>query len=154
MVQTSINMGMAKAVIFISGNAHFGDILAKRIPFSEKWGASQNLYEVVSSGIGQNPRMEHYPNAARVRLRSCDTRGNRNYFNECKFPFYRDGAFHNECIVDEEDPGGRQWCFYEIGQHNIPFNMNAWVSDALILIILTYVPLYLHMLYYVGVLHS
>lgn len=81
MVQISINMGMTKAVIFISGNAlsavtsvililcyaaihnfiscflsgnaHFGDILAKRLPKHDKWGESQTLYEVVSSGIGQ-----------------------------------------------------------------------------------------------------
>ena len=70
--------------------------------------------------------MQHYPNAARVRLRSCDTRGDKRYFNECKFPFYRDGQFHNDCIPDENDPEGRHRCFYEVGQYNIPINLRAW----------------------------
>ena len=125
MVQMSMNMGMAKAVIFISGNAHFGDILAKRMPKHDKWGESQTFFEVVSSGIGQNPRFKYYPNAARVRLRTSDTRGDKNYFNECKFPFLFDGYLHDECIRDENDPKGRSFCYYNVNDDYVSEN-NDW----------------------------
>ena len=44
---------MTKAVIFISGGLHFGDILAKRMSDSPEYGNSQTLYEVVASGVGR-----------------------------------------------------------------------------------------------------
>ena len=89
------------------------------MPKHDKFGDSQTLYEVVSSGIGQNPRYRYYPNAARVRLRTCDSRGDKNYFNECKFPFLWDGELHNECVLDKNDKKGRSFCFYNVKNDNI-----------------------------------
>jgi len=126
-VQKSINMNMTKVVIFLSGNLHFGDLLAKRMPESSVWGASQVLYEVVSSGIGQKARNWAYRNAARIRLRTCDKQGNGVYFKECKFPFEFKGKTRNKCITNllKGERDGRPWCFYDTNKKNIP-NLTKW----------------------------
>ena len=41
-------------VIFVSGDPHWAEFMAKRMPASEVWGAEQTLYEVTASGIPQN----------------------------------------------------------------------------------------------------
>ena len=56
--QMSINNGNAKVVIFVSGDQHWGEIMAKQmppIPNSDKLvGRPQMLYEVTASGIYQH----------------------------------------------------------------------------------------------------
>ena len=55
--QMAINKGMAKAIIFVSGDQHWGEIMEKKMPpipnVDEKLGKPQMLYEVTSSGIFQ-----------------------------------------------------------------------------------------------------
>ena len=41
-------------VIFVSGDPHWAEFMAKRMPASEVWGPEQTLYEVTASGIPQN----------------------------------------------------------------------------------------------------
>ena len=41
-------------VIFVSGDPHWAEFMAKRMPASDVWGPEQTLYEVTASGIPQN----------------------------------------------------------------------------------------------------
>ena len=41
-------------MIFVSGDPHWAEFMAKRMPASEVWGPEQTLYEVTASGIPQN----------------------------------------------------------------------------------------------------
>ena len=38
----------------MSGDPHWAEFMAKRMPASEEWGPEQTLYEVTASGIPQN----------------------------------------------------------------------------------------------------
>ena len=72
----AINKGMAKAIIFVSGDQHWGEIMAKKMPpipkIDEQLGKSQMLYEITSSGIFQKwnykvPNMNRFdPNATEI----------------------------------------------------------------------------------------
>lgn len=99
------------------------------MPQRDEWGPSQILYEVTSSGVGQKPRVDEYPNAARVRLRSCDKRGNNKFFNECKFPFLWKNELYDTCITDQlkngEGGDGRPWCFYKTRSNHEP-RLTKW----------------------------
>ena len=69
--QKAINDGKTKAVIFVSGDQHWGELMAKRMPDSPNFGSSQVLYEITSSGIYQNwSGMDG--NSNRLRKRSAD----------------------------------------------------------------------------------
>ena len=54
LAQRSINNGKTKLVIFVSGDPHWAEFMAKRMPASDVWGPEQTLYEVTASGVPQN----------------------------------------------------------------------------------------------------
>lgn len=106
MVQKSINDGNSKKVIFISGDQHWGEIMAKEMPPHPSYGDAQILYEVTGSGIDQN-WLTTVLNSNRVRVRSADTKGDGFFHNECNFPFIYHGMEYNNCTrVDATEP----WC--------------------------------------------
>jgi len=90
------------------------------MPASLEWGPSQTLYEVVASGIGRT-RDKVFPNANRVRLRTCDNQGNGNFFKECKFPFVYEGIEYRDCITMDEKP----WCFFKKNKYD-EVDLEAW----------------------------
>ena len=51
----------------MSGDPHWAELMAKRMPASEVWGPEQTLYEVTASGIPQN-LPGFYLNSNRCRL--------------------------------------------------------------------------------------
>ena len=58
--QMAINKGHAKVIIFVSGDQHWGEIMAKEMPqipnVDEKLGKPQMLYEITASGVYQKWR--------------------------------------------------------------------------------------------------
>jgi len=104
--QRSINEGKTKAVIFVSGDQHWAEIMAKKMPESEIFGPSQTLYEVTASGV---PRLWNYDilNSNRLRDRSCDHEGSGPFNQACVFPFRYRGATYTECTTADSDT---PWC--------------------------------------------
>ena len=98
LVQKSMNAGMAKRVIFMSGEQHWGELMAMKIPEDAggDGGAAQVVYEVTASGIDQN-WIEDIDNSHRVRVRTADSGGNGFYDKECNFPFVYEGVTYNDC---------------------------------------------------------
>ena len=98
LVQKSMNAGMAKRVVFMSGEQHWGELMAMKIPEDAggDGGAAQIGYEVTASGIDQN-WVEDIDNSHRVRVRTADSRGNGFYDKECNFPFVYEGVTYNDC---------------------------------------------------------
>mmetsp|Transcript_10910 Transcript_10910/g.15360 ORF Transcript_10910/g.15360 Transcript_10910/m.15360 type:complete len:191 (+) Transcript_10910:210-782(+) len=105
MAQKSINNGNAKRIIFISGDQHWGEIMAKKMPAHDVFGDSQILYEVTASGIDQNYPYDNY-NSNRVRIRSADNQDDGIFLNECKFPFNYNGNTYTDCTMTTK----RAWC--------------------------------------------
>lgn len=106
MLQQSIHEGNAQRIVIISGDMHWGEMMAKEMPVSSEFGAAQVLYEVTASGIDKN---WPYPdaNSNRLRVRSADERGDGVFLKECSFPFFYDGQEYNDCTwVNEKKP----WC--------------------------------------------
>ena len=93
--QQAMNSGMAKRIIFLSGEQHWGELLAMKIPANRN-GEEQLLYEVTASGIDQN-WIEDVDNSHRVRVRSADRRGGGLYDQECNFPFVYEGVSYDDC---------------------------------------------------------
>lgn len=90
---------MAKRIIFLSGEQHWGELLAMKIPAGGSGGdieEAQVVYEVTASGIDQN-WIEDVENSRRVRVRSADTRGDGFYDQECNFPFVYEGVTYDDC---------------------------------------------------------
>ena len=116
------------------------------MPTTSKWGKSQTLYEVVASGVGRE-RDNYWPNANRVRLRTCDDQGesynvflnliglqflqfmivgNQNFINECRFPVIVNGTEYNDCIYNPGD--NYPWCYYRTSRegHVDDKHLNNW----------------------------
>ena len=51
---TSLATVISKTIIFVSGDPHWAEFMAKRMPASDVWGPEQTLYEVTASGVPQN----------------------------------------------------------------------------------------------------
>ena len=86
LAQRSINTGKTKAVIFVSGDQHWAELMAKRMPASDQWGPSQVLYEVTASGVPQHFEADLW-NSNRLRVRSADHNGQGPANENCVFPF-------------------------------------------------------------------
>ena len=117
--QESINSGMTKQVIFMSGDQHWAEIMAKEVPARSNQPAV-TVYEVTASGIDQNWNAI-IPNPNRVRLPFADTRGeDANFRNECHFPFVHHGITFKDCATNTNtpngnDPGINGWCRWGSG---------------------------------------
>ena len=51
LAQKALNDGVTKAVIFVTGDQHWGELLAKRMPASPEGGGEQVVYEVTASRV-------------------------------------------------------------------------------------------------------
>ena len=51
LAQKALNDGVTKAVIFVTGDQHWGELLAKRIPASPEGGGERVVYEVTASRV-------------------------------------------------------------------------------------------------------
>ncbi|WP_440056624.1 alkaline phosphatase D family protein (plasmid) [Pseudoalteromonas sp. T1lg65] len=113
LVQQSINNGKTKAVIFMSGDQHWGELLQKTVPESEKYGAEVNVYEVTASGFGQNWPYD-IENPLRLPIYA-DTKGDGNYTKQCKLPFKYLGETYDSCITRDND---KPWCYTDVDSNN------------------------------------
>ena len=113
LAQRSINRGRSKAVIFVSGDQHWAELMAKRMPESEEWGPTQVLYEVTASGVPRNwPYSES--NSNRLRGRSADHQGWGPFNQNCQFPFIYLGESYSDCTPVNNDGVG--WCSVRVDQ--------------------------------------
>jgi len=106
LAQKAVNEGKTKVVIFVSGDQHWAELMAKKMPQSEAFGPSQTLYEVTASGV---PRHFNYDivNSNRLRDRSCDTEGSGPYNQACVFPFRYNGVTYEDCTTANSNV---KWC--------------------------------------------
>lgn len=111
LVQKSINAGNAKAVIFLSGDQHWGELLQKDIPASNEHGNMARVYEVTASGFGQNWPY-HIENPLRLPVYA-DTKGDGNYNKQCKFPAKYAAVTYQGCITRDHD---KPWCYTEVDE--------------------------------------
>ena len=95
-------------MIFVSGDQHWAELMAKRMPETKKWGPTQVLYEVTASGVPKTWD-ELMANSNRLRKRSADYKGSGPPFNRaCQFPFTYQGQNYTNCTdVNNE---GVAWC--------------------------------------------
>jgi len=105
--QKAINDGKAKVIVFASGDQHWAELMAKRMPTSATYGASQVLYEVTASGIHQNWN-EAIQNSNRLRGRSANNVGSGPYIKACIFPFIYGGITYSDCTTVANN--GVLWC--------------------------------------------
>lgn len=113
MAQKSVNDGNAKAVIFVSGDQHWGELLQKDMPASTEHGSAVSLYEVTASGFGQNWPY-HIPNPLRLPVYA-DTQGDGNFNKKCQLPFKYGGIEYRGCITRDND---KPWCYTEVDGSN------------------------------------
>lgn len=93
-------------IIFVSGDQHWAELMAKEMPASAEHGPSVVLHEVTASGIDQHWDETIY-NANRLRARTADNRGDGVFQYECNFPFEYNGVTYTSCTsVGEPQP----WC--------------------------------------------
>lgn len=111
LAQRSINSGRAKVVVFSSGDIHMGEINAKLMPLTEYGGKEQILYEVAASGIGTGRRKDLL-NDNRVKVRTCDNKGDGQFVYECKFPFKWKGTVYRDCVPPHEESKQPAWCIH------------------------------------------
>ncbi len=109
MAQKSINDGNAKAIIFVSGDQHWGELLQKEMPASSTFGPAVKLYEVTASGFGQNWPY-HIENPLRLPVYA-DTKGNGTFDQKCSFPFNYAGVEYRGCITRDND---KPWCYTNV----------------------------------------
>ena len=113
LAQRSVNRGRSRAVIFVSGDQHWAELQAKRMPESEEWGPTQVLYEVTASGVPRNwPYTE--TNSNRLRVRSADHQGSGPANQNCQFPFTYRGQTYSACTP--VDNSGLDWCSVRVDQ--------------------------------------
>mmetsp|Transcript_8535 Transcript_8535/g.14167 ORF Transcript_8535/g.14167 Transcript_8535/m.14167 type:complete len:749 (-) Transcript_8535:122-2368(-) len=111
LLQKTINSGKAEKIVIISGDMHWGEMMAKAMPpHAETGDPAQVLYEVTASGIDKNWPTADF-NANRIRVRSADTQGDGVYQRECKFPFRYKGKDYNDCVDLDQDA---LWCALEV----------------------------------------
>ncbi|ESP95432.1 alkaline phosphatase D family protein [Pseudoalteromonas luteoviolacea] len=109
LVQKSVNSGKTKAVIFLSGDQHWGELLQKTIPASAEHGSAVTVYEVTASGFGQNWPY-HIENPLRLPVYA-DTKGNGQYNQQCQFPFTYGITTYRGCTSKDHD---QPWCYTKV----------------------------------------
>ena len=107
MCQESLNAGKTKHIIFISGDQHWAEIMAKKVP-SRDGQAAVTLYEVTASGIDQSWN-EAINNPNRVTYRKANSSGSGDFVYECNFPFSYQGITYNECTSTNHNA---EWCYH------------------------------------------
>ena len=113
LVQTAINTGKTKQVIFVSGDQHWGELLEKTIPASTEHGKAVTVYEVTASGFGQNWPHD-IPNPNRLTVWA-DNKEDGNYNQACHLPFKYAGITYDQCITrDHSQP----WCYTDANNSN------------------------------------
>lgn len=108
------SINKTQQIIFVSGDQHWAELMAKEIPASAEFGPSVVLYEVTASGIDQNWNEAIY-NANRLRVRTADWRGDGVFQHECNFPFIYQGVTYNACTGVGEP---RPWCSLKTSNGN------------------------------------
>jgi len=106
LAQRAINQGNTKAVVFVTGDQHWAELMTKEMPESEAYGPAQALYEVTGSGVYQDFNHD-IPNGNRLRARSCDHQGDGPFNQACVFPFRYQGTTYRECTFAGSDAA---WC--------------------------------------------
>ena len=127
LAQKALNDGVTKAVIFVTGDQHWGELLAKRIPASPEGGGERVVYEVTASRVYEawdppsvsngnrlrspphpptKPTPPPSPTHPLTRARSCDWEGEGPYTRACALPFTHQGTTHTACAPDD----GGEWC--------------------------------------------
>ena len=101
LAQRALHDGHADVILFLSGDQHWAELLAKRMPASPVYGSSRILYEVTASGIMQNFDKD-IPNANRMRDRSANWRGSGPFVYPCVFPFIYEGWKFLSCTHGQE----------------------------------------------------
>jgi len=104
--QRALNEGKTNAIVFVTGDQHWAELMAKEMPESEAYGPSKVLYEVTGSGVYQDFNYD-IPNGNRLRRRSCDYQGSGPFNQACVFPFRYQGNTYTECTTVQED---QPWC--------------------------------------------
>ena len=112
LVQQSVNQGKTKAVVFISGDQHWGELMQKTIPASEQFGAAVTVHEVTASGFGQNWPI-HIENPLRLPVYA-DNKGDGNYNKQCQIPFSYGGITYHGCTSRDHD---QPWCYTEVNDN-------------------------------------
>ncbi len=108
LVQSAINRGRTKAVVFVSGDQHWGEIMRKEIPASATHGAAVVVHEVTASGFEQNWPYR-VDNANRMPVYA-DAQGTGSYTRRCLFPYKYAGVEYLGCTTRDHT---RPWCYYE-----------------------------------------
>ena len=124
LVQKSVNAGKTKAVIFLSGDQHWGELLQKAIPASTEFGAPVTVYEVTASGFGQNWPY-HIENPMRLPIYA-DSQGNGEYSKQCKLPYKYALVEYQGCITRDHDT---PWCYTEVDENGKGIE-GAWGNCA------------------------
>ncbi|GAP76047.1 phosphodiesterase/alkaline phosphatase D-like protein [Pseudoalteromonas sp. SW0106-04] len=108
LVQQAVNEGRTQAVIFLSGDQHWGELLQKKIPASAEYSKAVTVYEVTASGFGQNWPY-HIENPLRMPIYA-DHQGDGVYRHQCQLPFTYAGVTYQGCITRDHD---KPWCYTE-----------------------------------------
>ncbi|MCF2856426.1 alkaline phosphatase D family protein [Pseudoalteromonas sp. SMS1] len=124
LVQKSINSGKTKAVIFLSGDQHWGELLKKEIPTSVQYGKAVTVYEVTASGFGQNWPY-HIENPLRLPVYA-DKKGDGQYTQQCQFPFTYGVTTYRGCITKDHD---QPWCYTQVDDNGRGVN-GEWGNCA------------------------
>ncbi|MBQ4852931.1 alkaline phosphatase D family protein [Pseudoalteromonas sp. MMG012] len=109
LVQKSINSGKTKAVIFLSGDQHWGELLQKNIPASHEHGKATTVYEITASGFGQSWPY-HIENPLRLPIYA-DAKGDNNYTQQCQFPAKHAGKTYRGCTSEGRE---KPWCYTQL----------------------------------------
>jgi len=117
LAQQSLNDGNARAIVFVSGDQHWGELMRKELPAHADFGDAQFVFEITSSGIGQSYDVSgDFINDNRMPLAKADTQNDGSYTRDCVFPFIYDGIQHSTRTMNDES---RPWCSLETdSQHH------------------------------------
>eukprot|EP00040_Diaphanoeca_grandis_P000102 m.14348 g.14348 ORF g.14348 m.14348 type:complete len:2596 (-) comp10105_c0_seq1:515-8302(-) len=118
LVQQSMNAGNAKAVAFVSGDQHWGELSTKTIPASDVYGASQTVHELTASGLGTNwySTSTYFYNDNRAHVSQCDTRDNGVMNRQCVFPFVYEGTRYTSCTMEGDNV---PWCATAVDESDV-----------------------------------